>query len=97
MLGNYLYIDWNLPFSSRTKVFPAILILQMLSSFINSNFVQKFVLARGARAQNYEPLKNEHIFRALQNVAATIKNFNRNLKNGHRKKFGLTEIFVKYF
>ena len=36
-------------------------------------FFKKF-LARGARARNYEPSKNEHIFRLLQKIAAT-KNF----------------------
>ena len=43
---------------------------------MNSNF-----LARGARARNYEPSKNEHLFR-------------RNVENGKKKIFELTEIFV---
>ena len=60
--------------SGRTNVFPAILYLQMLGPFMNSNFFKKF-LARGARARNYKPLQNEHIFRVLQKVAATKKFF----------------------
>jgi len=44
----------------------------------------KKVLAR-ARARNYEPSKNEHLFRVLQKVAATKKLFCRNVENGKKK------------
>ena len=50
MLAKFREIRCDRPFSGRTKVFLVILILQMLSSFINSNFFKKF-LARGARAK----------------------------------------------
>ena len=46
-------------------------------------FFKKF-LARGARARNYEPSKNEHLFRVLQKVAATKKIFCRNVENGKK-------------
>ena len=61
-----------MPFSGRTNVFPAILILQMLSPSINSNFFQKMFGARRARAK-LRALENEHLFRVLQKVAATKK------------------------
>ena len=84
MSAHYLEMAWNLPFSGRTKVFPAILILQMLSLFMNSNFFQKIFGARRARAK-LRALKNEHIFRVLQKVAATKKLFCRNVRNGKKK------------
>ena len=45
----------------------------------------KTILARGARARNYETSKNEHIFWVLQKVAATKKLFCRNVRNGKNK------------
>ena len=80
MSRKFRVIPWDRPFSGRTKVFPAILILQMMSP-----------------SRNYEPSKNEHLFRVLQKVAATKQFFCRNVENCKNKIFGLTEFFVKYF
>ena len=53
----------------------------MLSPFMNSNYFQKIF----AGARNYEPSKNEHLFRVLQKVAATKTIFCRNMENGKKK------------
>ena len=74
MSAKFREIPWNLPFSGRTKVFPAILLLQMLNPFYEFKFFSEYFW-RMARARNYEPSKNEHIFRVLQKVAAAKKNF----------------------
>ena len=81
--------------SGQTNSFPAVLILQMLSPFMNSNFFQK-ILARGARARNYEPSKNEHLFRVLQKVAATKKN-SAEIWGMAKKNIWTDRIFVKNF
>jgi len=65
-------IRWDLQFSSWTNVFPSILILQMLNSFMNSNLFQQIFLACGARARNYEPSKNEHIFECCKKCLQQI-------------------------
>ena len=84
MSRKFREIPCDRPFSGQTNSFPAVLILQMLSPSMNSNFFKKN-LARGARARNYEPWKNEHFFRVLQKVAATKKLFCRNVENGKKK------------
>ena len=95
MSRKYLEIRCDVPFSGQTNSFSAVLILQMLSPSMNSNFFKK-CLARRARARNYELSKNEHIFRVLQKVAAKKKILQK-CGNDKKKIFGLTEIFVKYF
>ena len=68
----FLLIPCDRPFSGRTNVFPAILILQMLSPFMNSNFFQKIFGARRARAK----------LRALEKRAS----FSSVAKSGRNKK-----------
>ena len=72
MSAKYLEIRCDRPFSGRTNVFPAILILQMLSPFMNSNFFQKIFGARRARAK----------LRALEKRAS----FSSVAKSGRNKK-----------
>ena len=73
MSAKFRVIRWIIPFSGQTNSFPAVLILQMLSPSMNSNFFENFFGAR--RARNYESSKNEHIFRVLQKVAETKRLF----------------------
>ena len=70
MSANYLDIRWNMSFSGRTKVFPAILNLQMLSPFIKTIFFQKIFGARRARAK-LRALKKRAYF---SNVAKSGRN-----------------------
>ena len=72
MSAHYLEMAWNLPFSGRTKVFSAILLLQILSPFIKSKFFQKIFGARRARAK----------LRALEKRAS----FSSVAKSGRNKK-----------
>ena len=91
MSAKYLDIRWNMSFSGRTKVFPAILILQMLSPFIKSKFFQKFFGARHARAKLRALAKRAYFLSVAKN-GRNKKIFYRNLGNGHRKIFGLTDF-----
>jgi len=69
-------------FFNNFNVFPDILILQILSIFMNSNFFQKHFSARRAR-ENTSPRKRAY-FQILQKLFPT-KVFCSNLKYGHRK------------
>ena len=73
MSAHYWKMGCDIDFSGRTKVFPAILILQMLSFFMNSNFFQKIFGARRARAK----------LRALEKRAS----FSSVAKSGRNKNF----------
>ena len=95
MSAKYLEISCDRPFSGRTNVFPAILILQMLSPFMNSNFFQKSFGAR-ARAK-LRALEKRASFSSVAKSGRNKKKVFRNVENGKKKIFGLTEIFVKYF
>ena len=95
MSANYLKIRWYRPFPGQINVFPAILILKMLTPFMNSNFFQKSFGAR-ARAK-LRALEKRASFSSVAKSGRNKKLFCRNVENGKKKIFGLTEIFVKYY
>ena len=72
MSAHYSKMRWYLQFSNQTNVFPVILILQMLSPLMNSNFFQKMFGARRACAK----------LRALEKRVS----FSSVAKNGRNKK-----------
>ena len=96
MLGKNLEIPCDRPFSGQTNTFPAILILQMLSPSINSNFFQKIFGARRARAK-LRALEKRASFSSVAKSGRNKKTFLQKCGEWQKKIFGLTEIFVKYF
>ena len=90
MSRKFRVIHWNIPFSGRTNVSPAILSLQMLGPFMNSNFFQKIFGARRA-------LEKRASFSSVAKSGRNKKTFLQKCGNWQKKIFGLTEIFVKYF
>ena len=96
MLGKFREIRCDRPFSGRTKMFPAILILQMLSPFMNSNFFQKIFGTRRARAK-LRALEKLAYFSSVAKSCRNKKTFLQKCGEWQKKIFGLTEIFVKYF
>jgi len=74
----------------------AILILQMLSPFMNSNFFQKIFGTRRARAK-LRALEKRASFSSVAKNGRSKKTFLQKCGEWQKKIFGLTEIFVKYF
>ena len=93
MLAKFRVIRCDRPFSGQTNSFPAVLILQMLSSSMNSIFFGKNFGARRARAKLWA-LEKRASFSSVAKSGRNKQNFCRNVRNGKKKIFGLTEIFV---
>ena len=84
MLGKFLLIRCDRPFSGRTKVTPAVLILQMLSPSMNSNFFQKIFGARRAHAK-LRALEKRASFSSVAKSGRNKITFCRNVGNGKKK------------
>ena len=96
MSAHYLEMPWNIQFSGRTNNFPAVLILQMLSLSMNSNFFQKIFGARCARAK-LRALEKRARFSSVAKSGRNKKTFLQKCGEWQKEIFGLTEIFVNYF
>ena len=92
MSRKFRVIRCDRPFSGQTNSFPAVLILQMLSPFINSNFFPKTFGARRAR-EITSPRKTSIFFECCKKWPQQ-KNFFAEMWRMAKKIFGLTEIFV---
>ena len=96
MSRKFRVIPCDPPFLGRTKVFPAILILQILSSLMNSNIFQKMFGARRACAK-LRALEKRVSFSSVAKSGRNKKTFLQKCGEWQKKIFGLTKIFVKYF
>ena len=74
MSRKFRLIRCDRPFPGQTNSFPAVLILQMLSPSMNSNFFQKCFGARRARAKLRALEKRAH-FSSVAKSGRNKKNF----------------------
>ena len=93
MSRKYLEIRWKGSFSGRTKVSPPILILQMLSPFMNSKFFQKNFGARRARAKLRALAKRAH-FSSVAKSGRNKKIILQKCGEWQKKIIGLTKFFL---
>ena len=94
MSRKFREIPCDRPFSGRTNVFPAILILQMLSPSMNSNFFQKIFGARRARAK-LRALEKRASFSSVAKSGRNKKLFCRNVENGKKINIWTDRNFCK--